>query len=161
VFIGPCTAKKGEFQQEHVRPYVDSVITFEELQALFDSVDIDLTSLPETELDSASYFGRIFARCGGLADAVKQGLQEHHADFELKAVSSSGIKECKINLAKASKGVLGANFIEGMACDGGCIGGAGCLTHRERDRIVVEKFSEQASSKLIKDAIFDANENEY
>ena len=158
VFIGPCTAKKMEFQKDSVKPYVDSVITFEELQALFDSLDIDLTSLNETELDGASYYGRIFARCGGLADAVKQGLAEHNENFELKAVSSSGIEECKLNLLKASKGVLGANFIEGMACEGGCIGGAGCLTHSERDRIVVDKFSAKAGDKLIKDAIFDAQE---
>jgi len=86
VFIGPCTAKKMEFQLEHVRPYIDSVITFEELQALFDSRDIDITTLQETPLDNASYFGRIFARSGGLADAVKQSLKEQGLDenFQLK-----------------------------------------------------------------------------
>lgn len=161
VFIGPCTAKKAEFQKENVRPYVDCVITFEELQALFDSKNIDVTVLKETELDNASYFGRIFARCGGLADAVKQGLKEHGSDFELKAVSSSGIEECKLNLLKASKNVLGANFLEGMACTGGCIGGAGCLTHSERDKLIIDKFSEKASEKSITDAISIAvSENE-
>ncbi|MEF9971921.1 MAG: monomeric [FeFe] hydrogenase, partial [Oscillospiraceae bacterium] len=80
VFIGPCTSKKMEFQKENVRPYVDSVITFEELQALFDSRDIDITTLPEDVLDNASFYGRIFARCGGLSDAVKQGLLEHGED---------------------------------------------------------------------------------
>ena len=161
IFIGPCTAKKAEFQKESVRNYVDCVLTFEELQALFDSADIDVSSLKETELGNASYFGRIFARCGGLADAVKQGLKENNADFELKAVSSSGIEECKINLLKASKRVLGANFIEGMACTGGCIGGAGCLTHSERDKLVVDKFSAEAKDKTISNAIIDANECEY
>ena len=62
-------------------------MTFEELQALFDSKDIDITTLPESVLDNASYFGRIFARVGGLADAVAQALKEHgETDFELKAV---------------------------------------------------------------------------
>lgn len=153
IFIGPCTAKKAEYQKESVRPYVDCVITFEELQALFDSKNIDITVLPETNLDNASYFGRIFARCGGLADAVSQGIKEHGLEFDFKPISSSGIEECKINLLKASKGVLGANFIEGMACSGGCIGGAGCLTHSERDKIIVDKFSMQASEKSINDAI--------
>ena len=158
VFIGPCTAKKAEFMKENVRPYVDAVITFEELQAMFDGKDIDITTLPETELEGASYYGRIFARCGGLADAIKQGLTENGSNFELKAVSSSGIEECKLNLLKASKGVLGANFIEGMACTGGCIGGAGCLTHSERDKLVVDKFGKTSKDKLIKDALFDAVE---
>ena len=76
VFIGPCTAKKMEFQREEVRPYIDSVITFEELQALFDSRDIDLTTLEEDVLDNASYYGRIFARSGGLSDAVREALKE-------------------------------------------------------------------------------------
>ena len=62
VFIGPCTAKKAEAQLESVKPYVDSVLTFEELQALFDSKDIDITTIEEDVLDNASYYGRIFAR---------------------------------------------------------------------------------------------------
>src|SRR5699024_9818543 len=65
VFIGPCTAKKMEFQKESVRPYIDCVLTFEELQALFDSRDIDISTLPLDVLDNASYYGRIFARSGG------------------------------------------------------------------------------------------------
>ena len=64
VFIGPCTAKKMEIQLEEVRPYVDIVITFEELQALFDGKGIEITELEEDVLDNASYFGRIFARSG-------------------------------------------------------------------------------------------------
>ncbi|HPF54878.1 MAG TPA: monomeric [FeFe] hydrogenase, partial [Clostridia bacterium] len=60
VFIGPCTAKKAEFLRPEVRPYVDCVMTFEELLALFDSRDFDLASMPEDVLDNASYFGRIF-----------------------------------------------------------------------------------------------------
>ena len=77
VFIGPCTAKKEEAQKETVKPYIDAVITFEELQALFDSKDIEITELPDADLEGASYYGRIFARSGGLAEAVAQGLKEH------------------------------------------------------------------------------------
>ena len=88
VFIGPCTAKKEEAQKETVKPYIDAVITFEELQALFDSKDIEITELPDADLEGASYYGRIFARSGGLAEAVAQGLKEHgRADFELKPLS--------------------------------------------------------------------------
>lgn len=154
VFIGPCTAKKMEFQKEEVKPYIDSVITFEELQALFDSKDIDITALDEDVLDNASYFGRIFARSGGLADAVRQGLKEHGIeDFEYKPVSCDGIEECRIALLKASKGVLPGNFIEGMACVGGCIGGAGCLTHGEKNKAEVDKYGREAYEKTISDAI--------
>ncbi|MFA9379515.1 MAG: 4Fe-4S dicluster domain-containing protein [Acetanaerobacterium sp.] len=154
VFIGPCTAKKMEFQKESVRPYVDSVITFEELQALFDSRDMDITTLEEDVLDNSSYFGRIFARSGGLADAVREGLKEHGMeDFEYRPVSCDGIEACRIALLKTSKNVPIGNFIEGMACVGGCIGGAGCLTHGEKNKGEVDKYGMEAYEKTISDAI--------
>lgn len=154
VFIGPCTAKKAEIQNEAVKPYVDAAMTFEELQALFDSKDIDITTLKEDVLDNASYFGRIFARCGGLADAVAEGLKEHGIDdFELKAISCDGIEECRTALLKKKRNLLDANFIEGMACTGGCIGGAGCLTHGEKNKAEVDKYGREALEKTIKDAV--------
>ncbi len=154
VFIGPCTAKKMEMKRPEVAPWVDSVITFEELQALFDSVDMDITTLPETALDNASYFGRIFARCGGLSDAVVEGLKEHgDTDFELKSIACDGIEQCKAALLKAKVKKLDANFIEGMACVGGCIGGAGVLTHGEKNKAAVDAYGREAMEKSISDAL--------
>ena len=153
VFIGPCTAKKAEAQLESVKPHVDSVLTFEELQALFDSKDIDITTLPEDVLDNASYFGRIFARSGGLSDAVSQAMKEQNIDFDLKPSVCDGIEACKVALLKKSKNVLDANFIEGMACTGGCIGGAGCLTHGEKNKAQVDDYGREAFEKTISDAI--------
>ncbi len=153
VFIGPCTAKKAEAQLETVKPYVDAVLTFEELQALYDSRNIDITTLEEDVLDNASYFGRIFARSGGLTDAVKQGLIEQKIDFDLKPIACDGIEECRIALLKKNKNILDANFIEGMACTGGCIGGAGCLTHGEKNKSEVDKYGREALEKTISDAI--------
>lgn len=155
VFIGPCTAKKQEFQLETVRPYIDDVITFEELQALVDSRNIDTASLEETPLDNASYFGRIFARSGGLTEAVRQGLKEHGLDkeFDYKPISCNGIEECRMALMKAKVGRADFNFIEGMACVGGCIGGAGCPTHEERNKNDIDKYGKEAMEKTIGDAL--------
>lgn len=153
VFIGPCTAKKAEAQLESVKPYVDSVLTFEELQALFDSKDIDITTLEEDVLDNASYFGRIFARSGGLSDAVAQAMKEQDIEFDLKPAVCDGIEACRMALLKKSKNVLDANFIEGMACIGGCIGGAGCLTHGEKNKSEVDKYGREAMEKTISDAV--------
>ena len=152
IFIGPCTAKKAEAQLDTVKPYIDAVLTFEELQALFDSRDLDITTLPEDVLDNASYFGRIFARSGGLSDAVAEGLKEQNIDFDLKPCVCDGIEACRIALLKKSKNVLDANFIEGMACLGGCIGGAGCLTHGEKNKAEVDKYGREAYEKTIADA---------
>ncbi|MBQ3587980.1 MAG: 4Fe-4S dicluster domain-containing protein [Oscillospiraceae bacterium] len=154
IFIGPCTAKKAEAQLEKAKPYVDAVLTFEELQALFDSKAMDITTLEEDVLDNASYYGRIFARSGGLSDAVVQALKEQGLeDFPLKAVACNGIEECRIALLKKRKGVLDANFIEGMACLGGCIGGAGCLTHGAKNKAEVDKYGKEALEKTISEAI--------
>ena len=153
VFIGPCTAKKAEVQREAIKPYVDAAMTFEELQALFDSRDIDITTLDEDVLDNASYFGRIFARSGGLSDAVKEALKEQGLeDFDLKPCACDGIEECRIALLKKNKNLLDANFIEGMACICGCIGGAGCLTHGEKNKAEVDKYGMEAYEKTIADA---------
>ena len=153
VFIGPCTAKKAEAQLAEVKPYVDNVLTFEELQALFDSRDMDLSTLEEGVLDNASYFGRIFARSGGLTDAAVQALKEQGIEFQVKPVVCDGIEECKLALLKKSKNVLPGNFIEGMACVGGCINGAGCLTHGEKNKAEVDKYGREALEKNITDAV--------
>jgi len=154
VFVGPCTAKKQEFQKNEVSKYVDSVLTFEELQSLLDSKDIDLTSLPEDVLDNASYFGRIFARSGGLSDAVRQAIKENNLDeSKFNPISCDGIEECRAALLKANRNMLTNNFIEGMACVGGCIGGAGCLTHGAKDKSEVDRYGMQAYEKTISDAI--------
>ena len=156
VFIGPCTAKKMEFRLDEVAPYVDSVITFEELQALLDSKCIDITTLPEEELENASYYGRIFARNCGLSEAVKEGLKENGLeDFDLRAVPCDGIEACRIALLKAQKRILDGNFIEGMACVGGCIGGAGCLTHGDRNKIDVDKHGKASKNQQIKGALLE------
>ena len=154
VFIGPCTAKKSEIRSAAVSPYVDSAISFEEIQALFDGKGVDITQAAEDVLDNASYFGRIFARSGGLADAVRQGLKENKIDdFDYKPISCSGLEECRAALLKLRAGKLDANFIEGMACLGGCIAGAGCLTHGDKDKEQVDKYGREAYEKTIREAI--------
>ncbi len=155
VFIGPCTAKKAERQLDTVKDLVDAVMTFEELQALFDSKDMEISELPEDVLDNASYFGRIFARVGGLSEAVGQALKEQGIEFEARPVVCSGIEECRMALLKLSKNprLVGGNFIEGMACLGGCINGAGCLTHGEKNSAAVDKYGREAMEKTISDAV--------
>ena len=139
------------------KDYVDAVLTFEELQALFDSRDIFISTLDETTLDNASYFGRIFARSGGLTAAAEQAMKEQGIDFEIKPVVCDGIEACRIALLKLSKGFLDGNFIEGMACVGGCIGGSSCLTHGEKNKAEVEKYGKEAVDKTITSAVKDYN----
>lgn len=156
IFFGPCIAKKAESHLDGVKDYIDCVLTFEEMQALFNAKGIDLCSIEETPLNNASYFGRIFARSGGLSEAVAQALAEKgitQEQFECKPLVCNGIVECKTALLKANKGVLPENFIEGMICEGGCIGGPACLTHSSKDRAFVDQYGKKAIEKTISDAI--------
>lgn len=153
VFIGPCVSKKMEIKQESVKPYVDYVLTFEELQALIDARNIDLESLEESPLDNASYFGRIFARVGGLSDAVVQALKEQESSFEAKSYICDGIDNFRLALLKAQSGKADFNFIEGMGCVGGCIGGPCCLNHEVKDKTQVDKYGKMSKEQTIKDSI--------
>lgn len=159
VFIGPCTAKKAEIKRDEVKGLVDVVMTFEELQALIDSKDIDLTTLEDDVLDNASYYGRIFARSGGVSDAVKQAIKEQNIEFEVKSEVCNGIEACRLALIKKNNNKLDANFIEGMACVGGCIGGAGNVTHSIINASEVDKYGRQALEKNITTAVsvYDLN----
>lgn len=156
IFIGPCIAKKGETLYTEAGKYVDCTITFEELQALFDAKDIDLSALQGVTLNRASSYGRGFGRCGGLSGAVEQALKElkvPESDFKLQAVSCSGLADCKAALLKASKGILKENFIEGMACESGCIGGPACLSHGAKNRLQFSKYERLDVEKTISDSI--------
>ena len=126
------------------------MLTFEELQALFDSRDIILREQEETEWNQASYYGRIFAKSGGLAEAVTQALKELDIhDFEFNPIVCDGIDKCKQALARADKGVLPNNFIEGMACIGGCVGGSGNLVRYNDAAEEIEEHSEEATATEI------------
>ncbi|MCI8869865.1 MAG: 4Fe-4S binding protein [Lawsonibacter sp.] len=153
IFIGPCVAKKKEFQLGRAMSAIDCVLTYEELFALFQSRDIDPSQLEESALDEASPFGRNFARSGGVAQAVAQAMAEKGTEFDLKAVPCSGITACETALLKLKRNVFEGNFIEGMACEGGCVQGAGCLVRSPRNRVDVESHAKQAEGRDIAAAL--------
>lgn len=152
VFIGPCTAKKREALEDG-DGNVDFVMTFEELQAVLVGKDIDLTTLEESTLDNASYFGRIFARIGGLSEAVVQSLKEQNIDFEVKPAICEGIDNIRPALKKIKAGKADFNFLEGMACMGGCIGGPCNITHEIKDKFDIDRFGKKASKTSITDSL--------
>ena len=153
VFIGPCTAKKREAIEDETHS-ADFVMTFEELQAVLVGKDIDVSTLEESELDNASYFGRIFARLGGLSESVVEMLKEQNIDFEVKPVLCEGFDNIKKALTKVKKGVnVDFNFLEGMACMGGCIGGPCHINHEIKDKFDIDKFGKTSSSKTILESL--------
>ena len=160
VFIGPCVAKKSEADREDVKGVIDAVMTFEELYALFTAYDINLAEMEDLHLNNASYYGRIFARSGGLSDAVAEAFREQQVpeeEFKANPLVCSGLEECKIALLKANKGLLPENFIEGMACEQGCIGGPGCLNHGPKEKIEVDKYGKLAMNVRLDQALMIYN----
>ena len=86
-------------------------------------------------------------------EEVLRELEIKPEQFQLKPLACSGLEECKLALLKASKGILEENFIEGMACEQGCIGGPGCLTHGPKEKAMVDKYGRLALEKKVKDAV--------
>ena len=121
VFIGPCVAKKAEAMYEPENA-PDVVITFEELNALFDSRRINPCECEEDETFATS-FGRRFSGTQGVSEAVLKAAKELGCEEELAAKPCSGVAECKTALAMLKAGKLTEDIIEGMACEGGCIAG--------------------------------------
>ena len=152
IFIGPCTSKKLEYRMPKTKGGIDCVLSFEELQAFFDARDIDLQSLEDCPIDEASYYGRIFAKSGGITQGVVNVAKSMGVD-NLKPVSMSGLEECKINLLKLKLGRAAENFFEGMACEGGCLNGALSLHHEQRCVVDIDKYGNAASNKDIDSSV--------
>ena len=162
IFIGPCTSKKLEYKLEKTEDAIDSVISFEELQAFFDAREIDIESLEETALNNASFYGRIFAKSGGIKEGIEKVAEQYFDMHDVKAVAMNGIQECKMNLLKLKMGKALENFFEGMACDGGCLNGALCIHHGPKNVIEIDKFGKRAKEQNIKNSVdlYDLNNKE-
>lgn len=153
VFIGPCIAKKAESQLPVIDELIDFVMTYEELASLFDSKEIDINALEPSEFVNSSPFGRMFARGGGVAQAVVESLKESGSEFDAAPIACEGLDKCKIALLRASKNVLPFDLIEGMACEGGCVGGAGNIRRETKNKKLVDKYASEASISTIEESV--------
>ena len=148
VFVGPCAAKKLEAIRENIRSDVDFVLTFEELMGMFEAREVDFENLPEVSaLNEGTAAGRGFAVAGGVANAVVDVLQKTHPELEVKVANAQGLRDCRklMNMAKAGK--YNGYLLEGMACPGGCIAGAGTILPIEQAVKAVSASMELATLK--------------
>lgn len=155
VFVGPCIAKKSEAKEEDVKEAIDFVLTFEELRDIFDAFHIVPSKLEEDPSSKyASRGGRLYARTAGVSTAVSEAVErifpEKHKLFS--AVQANGIRECKEMLAKVQKGEIKANFIEGMGCIGGCVGGPKAIVLKDEGRDRVNEFAQNSEIKVAVDS---------
>ena len=145
VFVGPCAAKKLEAIRADIRSDVDFVLTFEELQGMFEAKDIDFEKLEgEIPLNEGSASGRGFAVAGGVAKAVSDLVAREHPELELKTARAEGLRECRKLMTMAKAGKYKGYLLEGMACPGGCVAGAGTLLPVDLAAKVVGRYQSEA-----------------
>ena len=144
-FVGPCAAKKLEASREHIRSDVDFVLTFEELQGMFEAKEVWYADVEGNDpLDKASSDGRGFAVSGGVAAAVQNVVKEMAPDVDMKIMGAEGLRECRKLMTLAKAGKLNGYLLEGMACPGGCIAGAGTIRPIKKAATLVDKYKKEA-----------------
>ena len=145
VFVGPCDAKKLEARRRTVRSDVDFVLTFEEVLGMMEAKGIDeVFSGEDAPLNEVGADARRFAVAGGVAQAVVNAIHEIDPDREIKVASAAGLAECRKLLMMAKAGKYDGYLLEGMACPGGCVNGAGTLRQPEKSAQAVGKFADEA-----------------
>ena len=145
VFVGPCAAKKLEAIRADIRSDVDFVLTFEELQGMFEAKEINFETIePMYDLNEGSAAGRGFAVSGGVAKAVNDLIAKDHPELAVKTARAEGLRECRKLMTLAKAGKYDGYLLEGMACPGGCIAGAGTLLPVELAANVVGKYQNEA-----------------
>ena len=122
VFIGPCVAKKSECQDKSIEGNADYVLTYGELSSIMKARNVKFEPA-ENDSQEASIYGKKFANAGGVTAAVIQCLEETQGDADIKVRTCNGAAECKTALTLLKLGRLPEDFIEGMVCEGGCVGG--------------------------------------
>ena len=148
VFVGPCAAKKLEAIRADIRSDVDFVLTFEELQGMFEAKDIDFAQLEEADvLNEGTASGRGFAVSGGVAGAVTKLIHQTDPDMEVKTARAEGLRDCRKLMLLAKAGKYNGYLLEGMACPGGCVAGAGTLLPVELAATVVGRYQKEANTE--------------
>ncbi|WP_066635569.1 [Fe-Fe] hydrogenase large subunit C-terminal domain-containing protein [Desulfolucanica intricata] len=155
VFIGPCIAKKAEAKRPDLQPAIDCVLTFKETKALIEAAEAKLDgSLGSMEVEDASHDGRIYAHTGGVTEAITRAIKKLSPEIEIKPLIGNGLKQCNQILKQIEEGKVDANFMEGMGCPGGCVGGPGTIIEVEEAAKFVNMFAERAHC-------LECEENEY
>ena len=148
VFVGPCAAKKLEAIRADIRSDVDFVLTFEELQGMFEAKEVDFETIePMYDLNEGTAAGRGFAVSGGVAGAVSDLIRRTNPEVEVKTARAEGLRECRKLMTLAKAGKYNGYLLEGMACPGGCVAGAGTLLPVELAANVVGRYQKEADTE--------------
>ena len=148
-FIGPCSAKKLEASRRTIRSDIDFVLTFEEVMGMFEAREVDFDALEEDENPQfASGDGRGFAISGGVAGAVAGCVKRWRPDLgEIPIERAETLADCRKLLQRAKAGQLNGYLLEGMACPGGCVGGAGTVQPINKSTAAIQKIKRESAKQ--------------
>ncbi|MDF2512094.1 MAG: hypothetical protein K0S04_1960 [Herbinix sp.] len=146
IFIGPCMAKKAEAKEKDIADAVDYVLTFQEIQDIFNIMEINPADMEESDKDHSSRAGRIYAHTGGVSEAVSSTVMRLNPNRKIgiHTQQAHGVPACKAMINDILSGNTSANFFEGMGCVGGCVGGPKVLIPHEEGRVHVEEYGNAA-----------------
>ena len=146
IFAGPCLAKKKEAKEPDIADAVDYVLTFQEMQDIFDAAEISLEELPEEEKEHASKAGRLYARTGGVSQAAEEMVRQLSPDGKIgvRCEQANGTKECMEMMRRIQNKETDANFFEGMGCVGGCVGGPKAIIDSEKGKRYVDEYAKNS-----------------
>lgn len=149
VFIGPCASKKLEASRHSVRSDVAFVITFEELTGMFEAKGLLLEEMQGMdEMHEATSCGRGYGVAGGVASAIEKCINTYYPGTDVHIEHAESLAECKKVLMLAKAGKKNGCLIEGMACPGGCVAGAGTNIAISQAAREVVRFKDSAEKKL-------------
>lgn len=148
VFIGPCTAKKSETLDLNIKGNADYAMTFGEIRAMMKAKDVELEPMPNDYQDG-SVFGKRFADSGGVTAAVVECFKEMNEDIAPEVMRCNGAAECKKALMMLKVGKLPADFVEGMVCVGGCVGGPSKHKSETESKKSRDQLIGQAEARVI------------
>ena len=154
VFIGPCIAKKSEVVDQKIEDNVDYVLTFSEIRAIMKAKGVELEA-DDTSYQEGSVYGKRFGNSGGVTAAVMQAIKEKAVDVDCSVCVANGADECKKALLLMKAGRLPEDFIEGMACEGGCVGGPSSYndmvsTRKHRDALLEKADDREIRANISK-----------
>lgn len=139
VFVGPCLAKKSEVVDQKIEGNADYVLTYSELRAILRAKGVTFEPKANT-YQEASVYGKRYGNAGGVTASVLEYMKETDQECDAKVCTVNGAADCKKALLLMKVGKLPEDFIEGMACEGGCVGGP-------------SRFEEIATAKKSRDAL--------
>ncbi len=150
LFIGPCIAKKSEVLDQKIPGNADYAMTFGEIRAVIRARGVTIKETPEVQ-QQASTFGKWFGNSGGVTAAVLESMKEQGFAQDVKVERCNGTDACKRALLMLKMGRFTSDFIEGMTCDGGCVGGPSRHVDVAKFKKARENMIQKADSRNVKE----------